>query len=148
MKIYASLAEISDEELASLESDIGLTLPASYREFLKKHNGGRVTPYTFRYYDNGMEIFGHISRFLGVANDTEIDSVLRVWKVWQEYLPKSILPIAKDGHGNLLCISLADADMGTIYFMDHEVPENNEENLFVVADDFSSFLENLFMEDI
>jgi hypothetical protein len=38
--VNRSAAPLSEESLAAAEAELGLTLPAAYRDFLLQHNGG------------------------------------------------------------------------------------------------------------
>ncbi|WP_369012135.1 SMI1/KNR4 family protein [Erwinia pyrifoliae] len=42
--IHDSKGVLSEQELVSLENQLGVNLPKDYREFLKKHNGGYPEP--------------------------------------------------------------------------------------------------------
>lgn len=63
---------------------------------------------------------------------------------------RGIVPLAEDEAGNLICISLRFKDAGRIYFIDHEVgleDENEVDELPVIANSFTEFLEKLYDEE-
>ena len=134
---------ISDKDLEKFEHQIGAKLPIAFREFLQKYNGGVIRPSGFRYANEGIDNFGYIRHFFSITDENEYNSLLKQFKMSQSYLPNRLLPIADDGLGNLICISIKGSDIGKIYFADHDIPEEEEENLFVIADNFVSFLESL-----
>ena len=60
---------------------------------------------------------------------------------------RGIVPFAQDEGGNLICICLRFKDAGKIYFIDHEVgleDEDEIEELPVIANSFTEFLEKLY----
>ena len=143
MEIYASYPPITDEDLTAFENIIGATLPAMYREFLKNHNGGAVRPSRFQYIDNGWQELGGVNRFYSITDKSDRYSLTRVWHVYRTRLPERMLAIANDGVGNNICISVSGDDVGKIYYWMHEIPSENEENLFLIADDLETFLAGL-----
>ena len=65
-----------------------------------------------------------------------------------------MLPIAHDSQGNIICISCGKNDYGRVYFWDHEDEvdytesrDDDYSNLYLIADDFSSFLEGLMSQE-
>lgn len=145
MKIYHSFPPISEEDLVAFEKLVDAELPEVYRTFLEKYNGGYVTPFYFRYIGPySQESLGGVNYFFGIADENERFSLQRNLKLAKGNLPERILPISNNGGGDLICISVSGLDIGKIYFWLHEWSPENEENLFLIADDFDSFLKSLF----
>lgn len=86
----------------------------SYIDFLRHFNGGYspdavvVTP------DGGTSIL----KFLGI----ELGAMSSI-SDWQAGLPKELLPVVRDGAGNLFCLATEGSDQGAIYFWDHDTQE-------------------------
>jgi hypothetical protein len=128
----------------AFENLIGAAFPTPYREFLKQHNGGFVRePNSFRYMDRDLVSWSGVRRFHSIADNDDRYSLSKNWRTWKTRLPERIIPIADDGIGSEICISVSGADVGKIYYMEHEIPHENEKNLFLIADDFTSFIEGL-----
>ena len=78
---------------------------------------------------------------------------------YQGRMPGRVIPIGDDGLGNKITLSLADADYGKVYWWDHEnewdeedyledvgkpMPEEAKyQNMYLIADSFTEFLEKL-----
>lgn len=136
---------LNEEDIRQTERDLGTALPPEYRHFLLQHNGGRPERNYFQIEDgNGDSL---IDWFLcirpGDAND--LASVVRMF---QNRVPRTLLPIARDPFGNLICIAVSGENVGKVYFWDHEeevaegeIPDYR--NLHLVSESFDRFLEGL-----
>jgi hypothetical protein len=133
---------ISDYLFIVFEKDWGFKFPASYRDFLLKHNGGRPEPDSFSF----MERPGAgstIQYFFGFT--TNYMNLLTMEKRRGERILKRLFPIANDCGGNLIFISVMNPDRGKIYFWDHnqETDPPDDSNLTLIADSFEEFLAGL-----
>jgi hypothetical protein len=68
--------------------------------------------------------------------------------MYQDRVPNTLLPVARDPGGNLLCLQLSEQDYGKVYFWDHEdeVAEGETpgfDNVYFVAASFDELLNNL-----
>jgi hypothetical protein len=70
----------TDEEIKKLEEELGLTIPASYRQLLKFTNGGDLFKNYFKLEDGSYAVIAHIS---GIFED-EDGSVLKSKTICQE----------------------------------------------------------------
>lgn len=142
--------EVSD--INAIESKIGLELPDQYKSHLLEFNGGRCTPNEFSFIENGKETTSIIDWFLAIY-DGEYDNLedyIDTYKADDKRLPLSMVPIAHDPGGNLILISCAKDNYGSIYFWDHEKevnyqsePDSNQSNIYFIAKDFNTFLDQL-----
>ena len=144
MKIYDSFGPVTAAEIAVLERMLSIKLPAAYKDFLEQYNGGAIRPNSFRYMDVDSQQLGWIDSLYGIAEEANRYSLLKNWKICRKNLPDRMIPIGEDGVGNYICISVAGSDIGKVYYMLHEWPPEDEDNLFLIADDFNAFLESLF----
>ena len=138
MTIDAFLERIADKKPLSTDADIsqferslGIILPADYRKFLQRCNGGYAggSVWDFKH-DVGVH---HIGGFRSEAHF----SLRRHCDSLRRFLPTDIIPIADDPFGNAICIGIRSASLGKIYFWDHESAENLPT---VVADSFAEFV--------
>lgn len=144
--------KLAEKDVVQFEKDLRCPLPASYKEFLLKFNGGRPTPHHYLvpgwHYQHSL-----VNDFYGIVpgqyNDLEENIELL-----EDRLPKGFIPIADDPGGNCILISLDGETRGRVYFWDHEnEPEDATDdliaysNIYLLANDFDQFLNNLRGED-
>jgi hypothetical protein len=126
------------ELIQQLERRIGRSLPTAYREFLLKHDGGRL--------DSNGDAADVIFSLGPVESETS-----GIWYNLDNYAgraPSWLLPVASDEYGNLFAISVRDEDDGSVWFWDHEREAEEdepptEENLTYRAKDWQAFLDSL-----
>ena len=135
-----------DDDINDLETQIAFKLPAAYRAFLLKHNGGRPTPSGFPIRDFTNNPFGMIHYFFGIEQDLDCYDLSWNWEVMNGRVPDGFLPIAGDHSGDLLCLSLYGLNCGSVLFWDYydEHFPPTSRNVYHVADSFSEFLGALF----
>jgi hypothetical protein len=134
--------------IARVESLASVSLPGSYKAFLRASNGGKPIPDEFLIPGwSGRSSAVH--RFFGI-HDGPNSNLQRKIDVYQDRLPPDFIPIANDQYGNLLTLGLAGTTRGKIYFWDHEDELDDEglsrkdmSNMYIVADDMFAFLEHL-----
>lgn len=140
---------ITEYQLLDFERVLGLTLPPEYRNHLLQHNGGQCRPNVFSFVENGNETTSRVDWFLALY-DGDYDNLknyAEIYKMDEKRMPDSLLPIAHDDGGNMVCIACHGVDFGKIYFWDHEneVDYSNSDdadysNLYLIAPSFSDFL--------
>lgn len=134
------------EEIQKAEQSMGIEIPEEYRQFLLKYNGGRPKPDVFPIHNNPVGDKGIMSNFFSV-NESDYDSLQKIWKIFKDRIPSGYLPIAHDVGGNLLCMKLSGDDNGSIYFWDHEMEleyENpNDIPMYFVASSLNELLNRL-----
>jgi hypothetical protein len=139
---------VTESDIQAFETRLNARLPEDYRQFLMQHNGGKPEPYCFRVDMNGFPNESAITYFLCLS-DTEQDSLSRYLKIYRDRIPVNLLPIALPLAVNLVCLSIAGDDYGTVYFWDHnwENDELDYTNVHFVAHSFNELLNNLYPED-
>ncbi len=133
--------------IAEKENKWRVKLPNSYREFLKKYNGG--IPQECCFYHREREFM--IVRFLGIIKDLSIEGagwydIDVVESQIGERLTDNmdligieILPIAELFSGDYLCLDLRDSK-GSVCVWFHEKSEEFRPVIERVADSFEEFL--------
>ena len=107
---------VSAAQLQAAETALGVQLPAAYRAFLLRHNGGQPVPDRFRLADgSGPEV---VAWFLAV-HDRE-DGLASLATTYRPHLPAGLLPVAADPFGNFVCIGTRGRNAGKVYFWLHE----------------------------
>ena len=139
--------DIGLNDLKRVENLLGDLLPQDYKDHLLKYNGGRCTPNTFIFEENGEVTESDIDWFLAIYEGEydNLENYIKTSKMDEERLPKEFIPIAHDSGGNLICIHNVNEK---VYFFDHEREEsykdlNLEGKEYLIANSFSEFLENV-----
>lgn len=147
LTITTDMQQPSDEDLQSLERDLGSTLPAPYRRFLREYNGGTPVPGVFGFIQDGRENNSTVREFFCVTGEGA-NSVRSVLETYKNRVPKGLLPVASDPCGNLVCLGISGGERGQVYFWDHDYESEEDEapdssNVYLVSNDFDTFLSSL-----
>ncbi|MCA0313976.1 MAG: ankyrin repeat domain-containing protein [Candidatus Melainabacteria bacterium] len=128
------------EDLESFESTIGKRLPDDFREFLLAFNGAAPAPNLFQL-DEYEEDLDCLCIF-GLNDKNDLRHFLTEHK---ERLGDEMLPVACDSFGNLICLSLASKDFGSVYFADLRQTRQKEfgNEPAYIAGSFEEFLHQL-----
>lgn len=147
--------EINDLDLKMIEDKFGINLPKEYREFLISRNGGQPDPDSLPIIENGKLSDVAVRQFfkIGVKGDYSFEENFQIFKISEERLPVSLVPIGEDVFGNLFCISVGIDDYGKIYFWDHEGEMRKSDelednvypsNVYLISDSFGQILEKFY----
>lgn len=132
-------------DIDAFEKRQNVILPPEYRAWLLRFNGGRPIPGEFTL--PGKEGLEGVAWFFAIheGEHNNLDTECRYWRITTGRLPETLIPIAGDGSGNLICISTDETDLGKVYFWDHEEETETPSttNLDPVADSFDAFVEML-----
>ena len=147
---------LTEAQLQAVESRFGLALPNSYRRFLLAHNGGRSERCVFYYKDESGPYTDSVIDWWFAINDggnPSFEEYYQEFKIDEVRVPVSLVPIAHDPGGSLICISVGKEDNGSIYFWDAgddsgyvpgETPTMS--NCHLVADSLEEFVDSLTLE--
>jgi hypothetical protein len=143
MHITNDFAPTTSEEIKSLESSLGCTLPSEYRSFLEQSNGGNPGAIAcFRFCSGSRSSL--LSYFYGIQESPYWASIYYAIRTFSDELPKEALPIASDAGGNQIVLFHSGSEKGSVYFWDHEEGIYTDYRL---ADSFDLFISSLY-EDI
>jgi hypothetical protein len=137
---------LDEKVLGSFEKKQSLALPAPYKEFLLATNGGRPERDLFKIKGLEGDAPGRIHIFLGL-NDP-VASCNLDWNidVFGDRIPADLLPIATTEGVDKICLRVAGARVGAIFYWDGHA-RGGERNLYLLADDFTSFLSSLHADE-
>ena len=144
----------AEQIIKTFEKDIGNALPKYFRLYLKeletvvsyiagkdRDSDSKIWEYmeyiSFpkgRYKD--IFVIGDLYSINEKATNYSKDFFLNEGK-------KNLLPIANNGSGDYLTISLTGADSGKLFRWNHEYPEDDEQKVTSVANSFKDFLAGL-----
>ena len=130
---------LSEEIICKLESALGVTLPGSYRSFLKETGGGivkqdgknRITIPSIRQTIAVDVLFGY-----GVAQNSDI----LYWnEKYKDEMPEGAVLIGFDVHQGFLFLIAGGDDTGVYYWDDSYVFEesDDDQNAYLLVKDFS-----------
>jgi cell wall assembly regulator SMI1 len=141
---------LTDLRIGVLERKLGIVLPEGYRSFLLRHNGGRPKPDFFPIQACENNPFGSIHYFNGIGWPANSSNIEWNYKTFRGRMPREFLPIAGDGSGNEICLSLKGTNKGAVYFWDHDEEHSppTYENVYLVAETFEGFLDSFYFEDL
>jgi cell wall assembly regulator SMI1 len=132
-------APVGERMLERVEASLGVSIPEDYRKFLEATDGGRPVEDTF------SPMVG-VNRFLGASEMIESRERLH------GRLPATLLPIADAEGGNRICISVAEHELGAIYFWDHELEhlgaDKAADRIAASFDDFISQLRVMSRDEL
>ena len=147
---------INDDDIKNIEKLKCCILPADYKEFLLKYNGGSPNFNAFEI-KKEKEEGPTIRFFFGIDNNISSKKnydIIKNIKQSKDRIPKELLAIACDSFGNRICIGIKDKYYGKIYFWDHENeagsrnPFDNTikpwwKNITLIANSFTDLLNSL-----
>lgn len=122
--------DISDA-VDTFEKENNIEIPAQYRSFLIRYNGGDTPETEFKCKKESSDV----RAFYGIGKvNYSFDDI----PVLSDFLKKKYLPIAKDSFGNYIVIGLSDDFSGKIFFCDHEKQMRSK----LLADSFADFIKS------
>lgn len=141
---------LTRDQISTLERQIGAPLPRDFEDFLLRFNGGRPIPNSFPIRGFDLANSGDIQRFFGICEDRAIPDIRWYTETMSGRIPRGLLPVAGDGSGNIICLSLSGTNRGAVYFWHHETEKSPPTygNLYFIADSFTDFLDGIYSEDI
>ncbi len=140
-KINSANPTISLQDINLFQNENEVNLPQSYVEFLLKYNGGYPEESNFKISEEQGESL--VNKFYGLGDMKS--NLGKVFDLLEEEIPKEFISIANDPGGNEILIGVSGKFKGKIYFWVHDIePENEMGNMFILADDFDEFLNNLY----
>lgn len=137
-RIEASGPALTEEEISRVEDVLQINFPTAYRAFLKRYNGGEPVPDGF---PDGSEA-STLQYFLSVSDEPR--SLIEVVGDMRRgnRIPPEYLPVGIDSFGNFVCLLVAGASAGKVYFWDHEAPAGG--GFTELAEDFDAFCATFF----
>jgi len=131
---------LAESDVADLEANLGFALPASYRQFLLDHNGGRPDP-------DCVDVPGFeetdVQVFFGVRRPIESSRIEWNIDTLRRRLDAGLVPIACDSGGNVFCLSLRQEDRGVVFYCDLQsvfADFETRPTVYSVATSFDSFV--------
>lgn len=124
-----------EQQVAAFEARLQILLPACYRDFLIRYNGGAATD-TYFYMENAGETVYCLDQFYGFhEGDTGFPAMSRcLW--FTELLEQGYLCIAGDAFGNHIVLRIRENGYGGVFFYAHD----NIPRFHALSSDFFHFM--------
>lgn len=131
---------ITLEDISRFEQEYILTLSNQYKDFLLKSNGGYPQESSFKISEEEGESL--VNKFYGIGDMK--GNLAKVYDILEGEIPEGFLSIANDPRGNEILLGVNKEFNGKIYLWVHDIePEDEMDNMFILADDFTEFFNNL-----
>ena len=145
---------LSEEEIASAENELGHRLPDDYRRFLRDFGCHDLYAYFPVPNPNVNNPWVSIGLFLGITPSksdpfqTTYD-LLATYRSSREYLPVGLISIATSSGPNRLCLSLSEQNRGAVFWWDRMVSFDSRDGnaIYFVASSFDEFMLMLRTQD-
>jgi SMI1-KNR4 cell-wall len=139
-------AMLHESAINVFEDFIGTKLPLDYKNYLISLNGGRPEKATFDIPNQGNSA---VNRFFSLVSKVKSETLIFNIKIYKDRVPEEMLPIGNDPGGNLIVLSLKGRQRGGVFFWDHDLEADDEQqpfykNITILSQDFSSFLSALY----
>lgn len=123
----------------AFELRIGSPLPADYRDFLGRCNGGYLGgALVFRGPTPAGEDASASIHHIGGLRPESYYSLIRHFETFGKWLPTTMIWIMDDPGGNALCLGIHDTDRDKIFFWDHE-----RGDVTLLVSSFSEFVDRI-----
>lgn len=140
-----TFSPITEKEIEAFEAKFSVKIPECYKQFLLRYNGGEPEKKRFETVDK--KVISHVMLFLPISKDTE-SNLENFYKKYclNNIIPPHFIPIGIDARENPICLS---TERPEVYFCNMTYFEQDgnvltEENIKLVSDNFSSFLNSLY----
>ncbi|PFK28999.1 SMI1/KNR4 family protein [Bacillus cereus] len=140
-KMLSENPKVSLQDIKQFEQECNVTLPKQYVDFLLEYNGGFPQESSFKISDNEGESL--VNKFYGIGDMKS--NLGKVFEVLEGEIPEDFISIANDPAGNEILLGVNGEFQGKVYFWIHDIePEDEMDNMFILADSFVEFFNNLY----
>jgi len=144
--LVESFEELSPEQIAACEEQLGVSLPESYKEFLLAQNGGHLPGACFLVPECGWVSLGILYGICSLGQPCDLYTEQEHYRDF-DLLPPGIIVIGNDPGNNKLLLDTNGEARGYVYYWDavNFFPASSEEdgNTYFLAKSIQRFLENL-----
>lgn len=142
------------KQIVAIEKKIQAKLPNLYREELLKHGGfpmASVEPLSFQ---NSSEVItgGNTEIFsLGVFYGVHPKLTYQLkFALEKDLIPSGLIPFVLNPGGNYVCFSIRPESEGQIFWVDHEIPSQEESDKFYaekISNSMEEWVDNFFVKN-
>lgn len=175
--IYNTFVPVSEDELHTIETALGVALPDDYRDFVHTYGASRFGESVYFRFMQPEPIYAvkglagkpapryevrPFWEFYG-GEDAPRYSFAEAIALYKDRMPDTIIPIGDDGFGHLICLGIKGEERGKVYYWDYEnewdeedylerygepmPPEVKFQNVYLIAESFEDFILRLEKEE-
>lgn len=140
----------NDKYIEQTEKELGIVFPDSFKQIVRKYDGGKPNKPDFFCDYNGKSLIGSCVQFLCVRQGYPRNSIVGARKALGDIIPAGVFPFAEDGGGNCVCFDYRNNPIDpeiVYYYYYFYYDDPNSTNVFFVAKNFDEFLEKLFGDE-
>lgn len=115
--------KLSDEEIADVESNLGISFPASLRDLFTNYNGGDPLPYVFQGYGLHTVVNETLPLISGEDRDTAVDTY-RLLVLERQIVEKRFFPFAIDPGGDYFFVDCETSDSRVYFYCSDTIDHN------------------------
>ncbi len=137
---------LTKDDIRTFETEAGVLLPASYKAFLLKYDGGQPSPDAFPIEGMPKNPYGIIQMIFGIRSDLECYQLKWNYDIFRQDTPRNLFPIGCTPSDDSICLSLSGQDAGSVLFWDYYAPHSPStyDNVYKIANSFDAFIQGLF----
>lgn len=128
---------LTEEEISDVEKKLGILFPLEYKDFLLSQNGGYPKVCEFDLPDGSNASI--VNHFYSIG---EMPSNLYKRNRFLEDSAEFI-KVGDDSGGNQILLRVRGENVGELYFLDHDINPEVENNIHFLAEGFYKFLKML-----
>ncbi|MFE4243479.1 SMI1/KNR4 family protein [Peribacillus butanolivorans] len=142
-KMISENPKISLQDIKQFEQEYDVTLSKQYVDFLLEYNGGYPQESSFKISDDEGESL--VNKFYGIGDMKS--NLGKVFEVLEGEIPEDFVSIANDPGGNEILLGVSEEYQGKVYFWIHDIEPEDEINMYILADSFAEFFNNLYVSE-
>lgn len=139
---------LSNSQIDETERKLGVWLPAEYRAFLLRYNGGQFHHHLkFEIPSPAPYVTGgHMHEMCGIFDDSRWGDLVYCARTSEGFLEYDMLPIGFP-LGDTICLCIRGENYGSVYLgVNDAFPEDGEQKFFFVAPDMLAFVNILTLD--
>jgi hypothetical protein len=127
--------KLSEEEIANVESDLGILFPASLRDLFVNHNGGDPVPYVFQGHGLHTVVNETLPLISGEGRDTAVDTY-ELLVLERHIVGKRFFPFAIDPGGDYFFVDCETSDSRVYFYCSDTIDHNKLIDLGLSLEEF------------
>lgn len=122
---------LDESQLSKIEDYFGLSLPDDYKKSLSECNRGKPTLERF---DTEFKKECVLDYMIDLSDTVSLAQTMSA-----DYGVENLIPVGRDPFGNLITFKIADGQVDSVVFWDHEINK-----IYRISGSFTEFIEKLY----
>lgn len=136
IEVYETDEKVCLDEIKIVEKEMGILFPKEYIEFLLDQNGGNPKKSEFQLPDGTNTSVVNVFYPIGKMEE----NLQRENMILDGEIPEGYISIGDDSVGNEILLKIKGENIGELYFWDHDVDSEEENNMHFLANNLNAFL--------